>query len=294
MQTYAYFPGCSLETSAKEYDTSTRAVFDKLGIGLTEVPDWSCCGSSQAHKVDRDMAAAIAGRNLVLASEIGDIVAPCASCFMSLKEAAVELEHDSGIRDMLKENGLEYLPGSVRVISTVEATHNALEKGMFEGKVTKPLKNLKVASYYGCLLVRPPKIAQFDDVENPMSMDRLMEAAGATPVKWSHKTECCGNAYIMVDKDMTLNLVRNILNAAVSAGADVVAAACPLCHMNLVMRQPYMMQKYGLKSEIPIVYFSQLLGTALNADEQDLGIDGEVMRLINKRRQEANEVKEVG
>ncbi|HCG99238.1 MAG TPA: heterodisulfide reductase subunit B, partial [Actinobacteria bacterium] len=101
MQTYAYFPGCSLETSAKEYDTSTRAVFDKLGIGLTEVPDWSCCGSSQAHKVDRDMAAAIAGRNLVLASEIGDIVAPCASCFMSLKEAAVELEHDSGIRDML-------------------------------------------------------------------------------------------------------------------------------------------------------------------------------------------------
>jgi len=289
---YAYFPGCSLETSAKEYDSSTRGVFKKIGVELNEVPDWSCCGSSQAHKVDRDMAAAIAGRNLVLASSVGsDIVAPCASCSMSLKEAIVELEHEGPLRGIMSEAGLEYLPGSVSVISSLEAIKRALDGGLFEGKVAKPLNGLKVASYYGCLLVRPPRVAQFDDPENPTSMDKVMEAVGATAVDWSHKVDCCGNAYIMANKDMTLNLVRNVLNAAIRADADVIATACPLCQINLEMRQPFMKEKYGLKREIPVLYFTQLVGAAMNVDDQELDINGDIMRLINKRRQE---VKEVG
>ncbi|MBE0446881.1 MAG: CoB--CoM heterodisulfide reductase iron-sulfur subunit B family protein [Actinobacteria bacterium] len=290
MPAYAYFPGCSLEASAKEFDTSFRAVFDKIGVGLKEIPDWSCCGSSQVHKVDKDVATAIAGRNLVLASDIGDIVAPCAFCSISLKEAIIKLEHEGPIRSTLIEAGLEYLPGSVSVISAVEATYRAVEEGLIDGKVQSPLTGLKVAAYYGCLLVRPPKIAQFDDPENPSSMERIMVAVGAAPVDWSHKTECCGNAYIFVNKDMTLNLVRDVLNAAIEANADAVVTACPLCQQNLAMRQPHMKQNYGLKREIPVLYFTQLMGAAMNIDGQQLGLSGNIVRLINKRQQEAKEV----
>ncbi|MDI6716887.1 MAG: CoB--CoM heterodisulfide reductase iron-sulfur subunit B family protein [Actinomycetota bacterium] len=294
MKTYAYYPGCSLEASSREYDTSVRAVFNKIGIELKEVPDWSCCGSSQAHKIDGDMAAAIAGRNLALASSIGDIIAPCASCSMSLKEAQIELEHDGPIRRVLVEAGYEYLPGSVSVLSAVEAAYQAVESGLFEGKISSPLLGLKVASYYGCLLVRPPKIAQFDDPENPVSMDRIMEMAGAKPVEWSHKVDCCGNAYILVDRNMTLNLVSNILNAAVKADADVIAAACPLCMQNLAERQAQMQQRYGLKRKIPVVYFTQLIGAAMGLDNRMLGLKDDLLKLIDIRRQEEIAAREAG
>ena len=285
MTKYAYYPGCSLETGAKEYDTSVRGVFGKLDLGLTEIPDWSCCGSSQAHKVDRGMATAIAGRNLVLASDIGDIVAPCASCSLTLKEAIIELEHEGPERAVLKDAGYEYLPGSVNVVSAVEAVYRALRDGQFEGKIKNPLEGLKVAAYYGCLLVRPPEVAKFDDPENPTSMDKIMEAAGATPVNWSHKTECCGNAYIMVDKNMTLSLVTKIINAADRGGADIIVTACPLCQSNVEARHSLLQQKFGLKRSIPVVYFTQLLGVALGVDKGKLAMDDGVYKLIAEARQ---------
>lgn len=291
MADYAYFPGCSLETSSKEYDISTRAVFERLGVGLTDVPDWSCCGSSQAHKVDRNMSVAIAGRNLVLAQGIGDIVAPCASCFMSLKEASVELEHEGPVRTKLQNAGFEFLPGSVRVLSAVEAAYNILKDGKLEASVQNPLKGLKVASYYGCLLVRPPEIAQFDDPENPTSMDEIMEAVGAIPVDWAQKVECCGNAYILVDKDMVLRMVAKILNSAIGFGADVVVAACPLCQSNLAERHSLMQQKFGLKKTIPVVYFTQLVGLSMGIDNKKLGLNSDVLALVKKRQAETLEAE---
>jgi heterodisulfide reductase subunit B len=241
--------------------------------------------------VDREVAAAVAGRNLVLAEDIGDIVAPCTSCSSSLKEAAIELEHDGPARKLLAEAGLEYLPGSVEVVSATEAIYRALEEGLFDGKVGDQLTGVRVASYYGCLLVRPPQVAQFDDPENPVSLDKITEAIGAVPVDWSHKTECCGNAYFLTNKDMTLHIVTNILNAAIDAGADVIIAPCPLCQQNLAERQSLMKGSYGLKREIPVLYFTQLIGMGLGIDNKHLDLSGDVMRLINKRRQE---VKEVG
>jgi heterodisulfide reductase subunit B2 len=286
MTAYSYFPGCSLETSAKEYDLSTRAVFEKLGIGLSDIPDWSCCGSSQAHKVDRAMASAIAGRNLVLAQGIGDIVAPCASCFMSLKEASVELDHEEILRKRLASAGFDYKPGSVQVLSAVEAVYRALKSGELEGKIANPLSGLKVASYYGCLLVRPPEIAQFDDPENPIAMDEIMENIGASAVEWTQKVECCGNAYILVDKDMVLQMITKILNSAIDFGADIVVAACPLCQSNLAERHTLMQQKFGLKRAIPVVYFTQLLGLALGVDNKKLELSPDVLKIIKRRQAE--------
>lgn len=290
MANYAYYPGCSLETSAKEYDSSIRASFKKLGVGLTEIPDWSCCGSSPTHKLSPDTTMAISGRNLVLASKIGDVIAPCASCSLNLKEAVIELEHEGPIRRTLLDAGLEYLPGSVSVMSAVEAVYRELEAGAFEGKVTNPLSGLKVASYYGCMLVRPPKTARFDDPENPTSMDKIMEAVGASAVEWSHKVECCSSSYILVDKDVALKLVTKILNSAIKAGADLIVAACPLCQLNLAVRHGLMQKSYGLKRSIPVIYFSQLVGAAMGVSHKELDLPADVLSLIKKRQAEAKEV----
>lgn len=289
MLKYAYYPGCSL-SSIHEFHKSSLAVFSRMGIELAEIPDWSCCGSSPTHKVDRDMATVIAGRNLVLANGIGDIMAPCASCYMNLKEAYFELEHNDTLQGVLAEAGYEYKPGGVQVLSAVEAIYRALETGLLADKVTKPLSGLKVASYYGCLLVRPPEIAQFDDPENPVSMDKIVEAVGAIPIEWSHKVDCCGNAYILVDRNMTQNLVSNILNAAIDAAVDVIVTACPLCQQNLALRQRELKKSYGLKKNIPVVYFTQLMGVAMGIDNRQLDVGGDVLSLIDKRQREAKEV----
>lgn len=283
MTKYAYFPGCSLETSAKEYDTSMRSVFAKLGIELTEIKDWSCCGSSPTHKVDRDLAALVAGRNIALVQDVGDIVAPCASCFSSLRQASIELDKSEPLRRVLALANYTYKPGAVKIVSAVEAIYRDIEKGLLLDKVETLLIGLKVASYYGCLLVRPPQVAGFDDPENPTSMDEIMSSLGAAPVDWSHKTECCGNSYILVDKEMTQNLVANILNAAIGADADVIATACPLCQQNLALRQGQLEKDYDLKKKIPVVYFTQLMGVAIGIDGYKLGLDESVVKLIKKR-----------
>lgn len=286
---YAYYPGCSLETSAKEYDTSVRAVFDGLGIELVEIEDWSCCGSSATHKVDEDLAALVAGRNLSLAKQIGNIVAPCASCFSNLKEASIKLDKDSTLREALALANYTYQPGSVKVLSAVEALSEAVKAGALKDRVKSPLDGLKVASYYGCLLVRPPEIAGFDDPENPSSMDELAASIGAEAIEWSHKTECCGNSFVLVDKDMTQRLVVNILNAAIDAGADVISCACPLCQQNLNLRQHQLEKGYGLKRKIPVVYFTELMSEAMGAG--NLNLDASTKELIKKRHLQ---VKEAG
>ena len=285
MTKYAYYPGCSLETSAKDYDASVRSVFAKLGLELTEIEDWSCCGSSPTHKLDKDLASLVAGRNLALAQGSGQIVAPCASCSSNLKQASIELDKSEALRQALALANYNYEPGSVRVVSAVEAVYRALKDGLFDGKVKTPLTGLKVASYYGCLLVRPTQVADFDDPEDPTSMDEIASFLGATPVGFSHKTECCGNSYILVDKDMAQHLVANILNAAIDAGADVIATACPLCQQNLALRQGQLKKDYGLKREIAVVYFTQLMGMGVGINASELGLEDSVVELIGKRRE---------
>ncbi len=273
MTAYAYFPGCSAHGTAKEYDQSTQSVCAKLGIELEEIPNWVCCGASPAHAVNHLLSLALVAKNLDL-SPSDTIVTGCAACFNRFKTAIHALQHDRPLWEQVKQivqptklNGRDF-----RVLHLLEVIHKFGLEGVKE-RVTKPLKGLKVACYYGCLLVRPPKVMAFDDPDNPKKMDELIAAVGAEPVEWEFKTECCGAFHAVPHPEIVLRLTSNILRAAKDAGADLVSVACPMCQINLDLRQLDIQKRHKVTFNMPVLYFTQLLGLALGINEGELGFD---------------------
>jgi len=267
---YAYYPGCSLHSTGSEYDVSFRAVCEKLGIEIEEPKGWICCGTSPAHSSSKLLSLALPFENLCLVEEMGmtDVVAPCASCFARLKTAVFEADEDAELAGQISEALDKPLPKNVRVFSPIEFFHG--REGL-DAAVTKDLSELKVACYYGCLLTRPSKIMQFDECEYPMAMDELLHSMGITTLDWSYKTECCGGALAMTRTDVVLKLTHDILEEAKAVGANAIAVACPLCHVNLDTRQEEVERKYGVKYGLPIFYFTQLMALALGVAPDKLG-----------------------
>jgi len=256
----AYYPGCSLEATAKEYDDSFRAVCQKLGVELEEIPDWNCCGASSAHTTNHLLSLALPARNMALIEGRGlDLVAPCPGCFVNLQHANLELRDDGELRQKLEEiMGMPYA-GSLRLRTVLDICRDVgIEE--IRAKVTRSLDGLKLANYHGCF-ARFPGVRDVDDPENPQHMDELMEALGAEAVDWSHKTECCGAGMTLARTDIVVKLVDDICQAARRAGADVIVSCCPLCQANLDTRQTG-------KDKLPILYFSELLGLALGVEDK--------------------------
>ncbi len=270
---YAYYPGCALHGTNLDYDESTKAVADALGIELEEIPNWSCCGSTPAHSTDPYLAASLPARNLLAAKEISnDVVFCCAACFSRFKFAQKSLEDEPELRERLSKTiPLEDIAG-MRSRHLLDVLLNDVGLEKITQTKEKDLSGLKVACYYGCLLTRPPKVAELDDPEYPMFMDTLLRAVGAETVEWPFKTECCGASFSLTRTDIVLRLVRDILETAKEAGADCIAVACPLCHTNLDMRQSDVESRYGVKYRIPVVYFTQLLGLAFGKSRKELGL----------------------
>ena len=241
----AYYPGCSGQGTSAEYERSTRAVCRALEIGLKEISDWSCCGSTPAHACDHVLSSALSARNLALAAAEGAerVGTPCPSCLANLKTAKYRMQ-DEAFRD--KVNALldnpcpEELPETVSILQVLVEDYGT---GAIAEKVKKPLEGIKVACYYGCLMSRPADIMQFDDAENPMAIPR---------------------------RDITARLTGRILERAQAFGADAVVVACPLCHMNLDLRQR---QAVGGSMKMPVLYFTQLMGLALGLPHQELGFE---------------------
>lgn len=270
-KSYAYYPGCSGAGTSAEYDSSSRAVCEALGVKLVDVPDWNCCGSTPAHTVDQYLSAALSARNLVQSEELGldHMITPCPSCLKNTHNA-VEHMRDPAFRagvDRLTQRPLqrEHKVTSVLQVLLEEVTPEAIAK-----QVKKPLKGLKVVCYYGCLMTRPGRSMNFDDEEIPTSLDKIMEAAGATVLPFSFKVECCGGSFGIPRNDVTARLGGRIMEMAQATGADAVVAACPLCQMNLDMRQGQINSKNSLNIKMPIFYYTQLLGVALGIDEKKL------------------------
>lgn len=268
---YAYYPGCSLHSTGSEYDISFRAVCEKIGIEIEEIEGWICCGTSPAHSSSKLLSLALPFENLCLADKMGmtDVVAPCASCFARLRTAAFEANEDPELAGQISEALDKPLPKSMNVLSPIEIFHGIEGLG---ATVTKDLSGLKVACYYGCLLTRPSKIMQFDECEYPMAMDELLGSMGITTLDWSYKTECCGGALAMTRTDVVLKLTRDILEEAKTVGANAIAVACPLCHVNLDTRQVEVEQEYGVKYGLPIFYFTELMALALGVPSDELGL----------------------
>lgn len=269
---YAYYPGCSLHATAVDYNESTLAVAEALGIDLIEVPDWCCCGSTPAHCTDTLLATALPIKNMISAKTVADeMVVCCSACFSRFKFAQKHIEEKEEIRAQVSEMmPVEQVEGmAVRHLIEVLAQDVGLER-IAEAK--KQDLGLKVACYYGCLLTRPPKVTHLDDAEDPHFMDDLLRAAGMETVDWPFKTECCGATFSLTRTEIVLRLSADILQMAKEAEVDCISVACPLCHANLDMRQSDIAKKLGVKYDIPILYFTQLLGLAFGVERGKLGI----------------------
>lgn len=254
---YAYYPGCTQETTAREYHESVLAVCSTLGIELTELAEWTCCGASSAHSTDYWLSHALSGRNLALAEQQKmDLAVACPACYLRLNDTRHEFKNDVKLKERLPS--LIDLPYEARyeVRHILDIICNSVGADAVRKKVTRPLAGLKVVAYYGCYLVRPPALTSFDDPENPQTMDNLLKALGAEVPDWGGKVECCGGSLSFTARDTVMRLVAGIIEAAREVAAEALVTACPLCQTNLETRQ-------SGKSPLPVFYFTELLGLAL-------------------------------
>jgi heterodisulfide reductase subunit B len=259
---FSYYPGCSLESTACEYNDSVRAVFRALDVGLQELEDWNCCGASSAHNVDRLLSIALPARNLAIAQERGrDIVMPCAACYNRHKTADYEMRAHPERRKAV-ENAVGFqFTGQIAVRPLLDVIGNEIGIQRVKDRVQRPLKGLRAVGYYGCLLVRPPEITQFENPENPVLLNEILAALGADVRPWSYATDCCGGGLALTKSEVAARLVQRLVARAREAGAQAIVTSCPLCQLNLEMRQE------SSSPEMPILYFTELLGLALGLDE---------------------------
>ncbi|GAW91842.1 CoB--CoM heterodisulfide reductase iron-sulfur subunit B family protein [Calderihabitans maritimus] len=265
---FTYYPGCSLHSTAEEYNLSNQAVFRALDIELEELNDWNCCGATSAHSTNEFLSHALPLRNLVLAERQGnDVVVPCAACYNLLRNADHHVRFGGEKGESLNAE-IEAVMGSryrgeiaVRHIVDVLTEPEVLKK--LESKIKKPLEGLKLAAYYGCLLTRPPKVVSFEEnPEQPCKLDLLIEKVGADSVRWSYKTDCCGGSLSISQPELVIKLTQTIVEAARYAGAEAIVCACPLCQANLDTRQHEAGGGPG-GSTLPVLYITEVLGLAL-------------------------------
>jgi heterodisulfide reductase subunit B len=271
---YFYYPGCSLEASAGEYDRSSRALLTAMGAEITELEDWSCCGASAAEAQSRLLALALPARNLAIAEKMAiarDLVVPCSACYLNLRKVAEKIGREpellTALNTVLSADGL-HLSGGVRVRHLLDVLANDLGAQALGAKVARPLKGLTIAPYYGCQCLRPYRV--FDDPEAPRTMSPLITAAGAAVHPWQMGARCCSASLMTTKPEVGLPLVAGILKAA--RGADAIATVCPMCQMNLEAFQSKASRFAAEDLAISVLYLPQLLGLAMGLSESALGL----------------------
>ncbi|RMD95870.1 MAG: disulfide reductase, partial [Calditrichaeota bacterium] len=274
MKTYTYYPGCSVKGTARQYEESLLAVFDALELKLEELPDWNCCGATFYMSVDEKMSFSLSARNLALAERYQrDIVTPCSACYLVLLKTQDYIKRYPEIRkkvsDALEAAKLTY-HGTLQVRHPLEVLINDVGLEAIQNRVRKPLRSFKIAPYYGCQIVRPYQ--KFDHRRYPETMDRLFEALGAEVVDYPSKTRCCGGSLMGTMEDVGIRLNYILLHDAAKRGANCIATLCPLCHFNLDMYQKKILKTYDSFEEIPVLYFTQLMGLAFGLPAKKLGI----------------------
>jgi heterodisulfide reductase subunit B len=271
----AYFPGCSLHGTSKEYDLSTKAVFSKLGVTLHEPEGWGCCGTTPTHSTDHFLSTLLPMKNITLMKAEGfdHVTTPCPSCFLRMRVALKETQEDKNLKERVSQEIANLSYNGMKVEHLLNTITEGIGYQQVVSKLVHPVKGLKVVCYYGCIITRPPKITEVKDYEYPTQMDRLMKAIGITPLGWSYKTRCCGVSLGISQLPIALELSRRILKNAKGVGADAIVVACPLCHVNLDARQKQIEEEYKETLHLPIIYFTQLMGLAFGLKSKELGLD---------------------
>jgi len=273
---YLYYPGCSLKSSGKLYEDSLLAVFKTLGIELQELEDWNCCGATNYMSINEHHAISITARNLALAEKQGggELIAPCAACYMGLLKTQNYLENDAKLKEevvnQLSKEGLTS-EKTVKVRHPLDVLVNDVGMDAIRKAAVKPLGNIKVACYYGCQLIRP--FAVFDNAHDPQSMDKISRALGAEPIEWPIKTRCCSGSMTSTLTHIGLSMNFELLKEAKLRGADVIVTACPLCQFNLECFQGKISRKFHEDVKIPVMYFTQLMGLAFGHSKKVLGLN---------------------
>jgi heterodisulfide reductase subunit B len=271
--TLAYYPGCSLHSTAKELDGSFGATMETLDVDLAEIPGWQCCGNSAGRSANRLLAAALPAAELAKVRDdmqLDAVAVPCAACFNRFQNANHAVGDEATAADIAQVVGRPY-DGGVKVLNLVDVYHDRVGLAALEAKVVRPFGGLKVACYYGCLLTRPPKVTLAEDPEYPVHMDEVVRAIGCAPVDWDSRTDCCGAALSLCEQGVVDRLVRKILTNARERGAEAVVCACPLCQINLDSRQAQIRKADGAWVDVPILFLSQMVGRALGVGEKELG-----------------------
>jgi heterodisulfide reductase subunit B len=285
MTQYGYYPGCSLERNASAYHDSIMSIAPLLDLELVEVDDWNCCGATEYIAIDLLPAYALIARNLALAADQSkngsQLVAPCSACYLNLSKADNYLrrspEMARKINTALAAGNLHYNPGTVRVRHLLEILVEDVGYEHIAAHVSQPLTGLKVAPYYGCLVVRPSFDTSFDDPEYPTSMDRLLGVLGADVVDFPAKAHCCGGHMTQISEPVALEMIRCLLKNASEQEADIIATLCPMCQLNLDAYQDAVNRHFGTHYELPVLYFTQLMGLAFGKSLEEVGIGREII-----------------
>lgn len=271
----SYYPGCSLECTAKTYDRSTREVCGKLGVELQEPRDWVCCGSSAGLKMNRLLSTALSGINLAALEkqESSVVVSPCPFCHRRLETAQEEMREDPKLKAEVQDAIQAELAGTLQIHTLVEFIREKVGLEAIAARLQKPLAGLKVIPYYGCFMIRPRQVSGERDPENPTALDEILAALGAEVLDWDFKTQCCGSSLALTKTDRVVELSGRLVREAAFRGADAMVVACQLCQSNLDMRQAEIGRADEKRYELPILYFTQLMGLAFGLPPDALGLN---------------------
>ena len=302
MMKYSYFPGCSANTTGKSFTISTDYVADKIGFEMVEIPDWNCCGTSAAALTSPELAVALPARSLAISErefpEL-DVVASCAGCYRSLMTSLMYARESAENLEEVQELIAMPYEAKADVVNLLEALSTDEAREAIAAKVQRKLRCLKVACYYGCAMVRPEGLFGCENAEDPQEMDELMELIGAEPVDWAFKTECCGAAQQMTIPAQAKPMIERIFQNAAANGADCIVTSCPLCMLNLDMREAEINKARIARGEepfdIPCYYFTELIGLSFGATPDEVGVDihfHPAERLLLQRELDALELEE--
>lgn len=285
MSDYIFYPGCAMESSARAYDISLKAISKTLGIGIKDVDDWNCCGATEYLSISATPAYALIARNLALASRqvngSNTVMASCSACYLNLTKAdhnmAVDPKFGIKINQALEAGGLSYQPGALEIKHILDIMVNDIGLEKIKSKVKRPLEGLRVAPYLGCMVPRPDYASRFSDAEQPVEFDMLLESLGAEVVDFPLRTACCGGHMTQISPDTAFDLINRLVKAADDQQADLMVTACPMCQMNLDAFQGEMNHHFKTNFKMPILFFTQLVGLAFGYEASELGFGLELV-----------------
>jgi len=272
---FALFLGCNIPARLSQYESSARAISEKLGIELTEIKEFNCCGYP-IRNIDFKTFILFSARNLALAEKENlNIVSLCKCCYGSLKKADYLLKENEVLREeingILEKEGLNYA-GAIEVKHLLSVLFHDVGLAPIKEKIVRPFEGLKIATHYGCHALRPSKIVQFDDPVAPSIFDRLVEITGAESIDWSTKLECCGAPLLGINDNLSLDLTQKKLSDGKKSGADYLCTACPYCQMQFDTVQKMNLTKHGSDAQLAAILYPQLLGLSMGIDGETLGL----------------------